>query len=217
MKTVMKLDPYWQPGPRCLKPKVRDLYDDLRNAVIDAPSGTLAVISKQRGTQVMVHGVTQGWVTRRQFSMALPVGEYKVTSRGTGYADRTDQVVIRANQRTPLRVRLRKGSSSAFYPSLMKALARPAEQRGANVWQELESARNTLATDSILAARYDDDSGGFEGLAVGLYLPGREGWSFYRRIPLSHDMAQDSLQIKKLSEDMMLAVDRHLSERVARR
>ncbi len=217
MTSAMGLDPYWQPAPRCLDPHFRSLFDELQDAAMDGPSGTLAVVSRQRGTQIMVHGVSQGWVNRQQFSMSLPVGEYTVTSRGTGYADRTDQIVIQEDQRTALFVKLRRGSSSAFHPRLMQALARPSQQRGAAVWEELESARATLHSDSILAARYGDGSRGFEGLIVALYLPGREGWSFYRRIPLSHDLARDSLQLEKLSEDLLLAVDKHLADGVARR
>jgi hypothetical protein len=217
MKTAMGLDPYWQPAPRCLEPRFHSLFEQLQEEAIDGPSGTLAVVSRQRDTQIMVHGVSQGWVNRRQFSMSLPVGEYTVTSRGTGYADRTDQVVIQEAQRTALFVKLRRGSSSAFHPRLMHALARPSQQRDAAVWKELESARTTLQSDSILAARYGDGSRGFEGLVVALYLPGREGWSFYRRIPLSHDLARDSLQLEKLSEDLLLAVDKHLADGVARR
>ena len=217
MTHAMGLDPYWQPAPHCLDPKFRDLFDQLQEDAIDGPSGTLAVVSRQRDTQIMVHGVSQGWVNRQQFSMSLPVGEYTVTSRATGHADRTDQVVILEDQRTALFVKLRKGSSSAFHPRLMHALSRPSQQRGAAVWKELESARTALNSDSILAARYGDGSRGFEGLVVALYLPGREGWSFYRRVPLSHDLARDSLQLEKLNEDLLLAVDKHLASGVARR
>ena len=217
MASARGLDPYWEPTPCGLDPQFRSLFEGLQDEAIKGPAGTLAVVSRQQDTQVMIEGVTQGWLNGRQFSISLPVGEYTVTSRSTGRADRTDQVVIRADERTALFVKLHTGSSSAFHPSLMQALARPSEQRGTAVWRELENARTTLGSDSILAARYSDGSGGFEGLVVGLYLPGRNGWSFYRKIPLSHDFARDSLQLEKLSDDLLLAVDQQLVDGVARR
>jgi len=208
---AMALDPYWQPGQCGSKRRFLDLFDELRNAELDGLSGTLAVVSPHRDTQVMVHGVSQGWITERQFSMALPVGEYRVTSRRPGHADRTDTVNIRDGHRTALRVKLRKGSSSAFHPGLMHALAAPGAQREASVWTELESARTALGSDSILAARYGDGTDGFDGLLIGLYLPGRDGWSFYRRIPLSHDLARDSLLLEKLSDELLMAVNQRLN------
>ncbi len=218
LRSAMSVDPYWQPAPRCIDGNFRDLFDRLHKSSIDAPSGTLAVVTRHRDTQVMVHGVSQGWVHRRQFSMALPAGQYEVTSRRPGFADRTDKVTIEADRRTALRVKLRKGSSSAFYPDLMHALSRPGNQHESSIWQELESARAALGSDSILAARYGDGTGNFDGLVVGLYLPGRDGWSFYRRIPLSHDLAQDLLLVEKLSSELMMAVEQRLSRKgLARR
>jgi hypothetical protein len=218
LRAAMALDPYWQPAQRGTEKRFLGLFDELRDAQVDGLSGTLAVVSPHRDTQVMVHGVSQGWIGERQFSMALPVGEYQVTSRRPGHADRTDTVSIRDGQRTALRVKLRKGSSSAFHPGLMHALAKPGAQRKAGVWTELESARTALGSDSILAARYGDGTDGFDGLLIGLYLPGREGWSFYRRIPLSHDLARDSLLLEKLSDELLMAVNQRLGKaRVAGR
>ena len=216
MQRAIKLDPYWEPTRQDRIPCFPQLFRELHDEMLERPSGTLAVIARQKGTQIMVHGVTQGWSSGNQLSLSLPVGTYKVTARGSGFADRTDKVTIRKGQRTALHIRLNKGASGAFHPQLMEALASPRDQRSSPVWTELDQVRSRLGSDALLTARFDT-RGQRRSLSLGLFMPGRQGWSFYRRIPLQGDMAQDSLQINKASEELLLAIDRLRAHSLATR
>ncbi len=209
LRSAVLLDPTWEARPGWEQPDFVELWESVSVERAAAPPATLVVRSDQPFTRILVYGVDQGGTgPRSELELQLPPGIYEVTARKPGFADRTERVHLRPHDLQEVELALEIRNSPSFQEGLVRALADPGAQRRSPVWSGLQMATDTLEAKAVLVARYEADDGDEHGaLQVGLFLPGRKGWGFYRTLQLTGDLGRDQLAVADAIEDLLMALD----------
>jgi hypothetical protein len=144
-------------------------------------------------------------IEKYQLEEAGP-GIYEITARKPGHADSSDRIHLRPHDLTEVELAVEVRNSPGFQEALIDALADPRGQRTSAVWKGLDNASEAIDAEAVLTARYARVDGR-SVLQIGLYLPGRQGWGFYRELPLSGDLGRDQLGVEDTIEDLLAAID----------
>ncbi len=205
LRAALLLDPWWVARDGWEHQDVIDLWAEVSAERAEAPPATLAVRTTEPFTTVLIYGVPHGETgPTGELDLHLPPGIYEVTGRREGYADSTERVHLRPHDVAELDLPMEIRNSPRFVEGVIAALADPAAQRRSSVWKGLEVASEAVTAEAILVARFDSGS---RTLQVGLYLPGRSGWGFFREVELSGDLGRDQLGIEDTIEDLLLAIE----------
>jgi hypothetical protein len=209
LRAAVLLDPTWEARTGWERPDFVELWETVSSERAEAPPGTVVVHTDQPFSRVLVYGVDQGSTgPEGELELQLPPGIYEVTARRAGYADETERVRLRPHDLVDVELALEVRNNPSFQEGIVQALDDPRGQRRSAVWTGLQLATDTLEAEAVLVARYDaepDDEHG--SLQVGLYLPGREGWGFYRTLDLSGDIGRDQLAVTDAIDDLLMALD----------
>lgn len=213
MRAAALLDPTWDARPEWEKPEFLAMWQGIAAERAAAPPGTLIVRSDQPYTRVLVYGIDQGGTGKGgQVELQLPPGIYEVSGRKPGYADRTEQVHLRAHDVVEIDLAMEVRNSPAFQEGLLDALIDPGSQRRSGVWAALDLARCQVEAEAVLVGRYEVEEGQEHGaLLIGLFLPGRGGWGFYRRVELEGNLGRDQLAVEAAVQDLLVALDTAMS------
>ncbi len=217
LRAAVLLDPTWVARDGWEPPELVALWDDVAAERAAAPPATLVVTTSQPLADVLLFGTRVGSTgPDGTLELDLPPGIYEVTARKPGHADSGDRVHLRPHDVTELTLAVEIRNSAAFQESVADALAQPRDQRRSTVWTGLANASQAIDAEAVLVARYHDDDGDAV-LQIGLYLPGRQGWGFYRELDLSGDLGRDQLGVEDTIEDLLVALDawRHPPELAA--
>lgn len=209
LRAAILLDPTWEARPGWEPPELLELWETVSAERAAAPPATLVVRSDQPFTRILVFGVDQGGTgARGALELQLPPGIYEITARKAGFADAGERVHLRPHDLQEVDLALEVRNSASFQEGLVQALEDPSAQRRSAVWTGLELASDSLEAEAVLVARYDTHEVDEHGsLQVGLYLPGRRGWGFYRTLDLSGDLGRDQLAVSDAIEDLLMALD----------
>ena len=209
LRAAVLLDPTWEARTGWERDEFVELWETVSSERAAAPPATLVVRSDRPSTRVLVYGVDHGSTgPEGELELQLPPGVYEVTARRAGYADGSERVRLRPHDLVEVELALEVRNSASFQEGLVEALDDPAAQRRSPVWTGLQLATDSLGAEAVLVARYDADPEDDHGaLQVGLYLPGRRGWGFYRTLDLSGDLGRDQLAVADAIDDLLLALD----------
>ncbi len=207
LRAAVLLDPTWEARDGWESPELVALWRDVAAERAEAPPATLIVRTSQPFTDVLVYGVRHGTTgPSSELDLPLPPGLYEVTARKAGHADASERVHLRPHDMTELDLAIEVRNSAGFPEALVDALADPTGQRTSPVWKGLGNASDAIEAEAVLTARYTIVDGG-PILQIGLYLPGRQGWDFYRALPLTGDLGRDQLGVEDTIDDLITAID----------
>jgi len=203
LRKGMVLDPEWEARRNWEQPDVVALYEEIRQETIGVPPARVSVTTSVDGATILVGGVPRG-TTRlgEPFELLLPPGNHEITARRAGHASHIEDVFVTPRQELDLEMYLDVRNTARFQEQLAGALVAPREQRATGVWEALDLATASIGARGVLSAHYD---GVRRELSVGLYLPGRQGWAFYRAIELGG--SGERARIDRAVEDMVVALD----------
>lgn len=207
LRAGVLLDPTWEARDGWETPALIALWREVAAERASAPPATLIVRTSQPFTDVLIYGVRQGTTgAGGELDLRLPPGLYEVTARKPGHADADERVHLRPHGLTEVEFAVEVRNSAGFQEALVDALADPTGQRTSPVWKGLGNASTAIEAEAVLTARYAVVDGR-SVLQIGLYLPGRQGWGFYRALPLSGDLGRDQLGVEDTIEDLLTAID----------
>lgn len=205
LRAALLLDPTWVAQDGWEIPEMVGLWEEVAAERATAPPATLSVRTSEPFTTVLVYGVPYGETgANGELDLQVPPGIYEVTGRHVGFADHTERVHLRPHDLVEVDLPMEVRNSPRFVECVLAALADPGAQRRSSVWKGLEVAAEVVDAEAILVARYDVD---LEALEVGLYLPGRSGWGFFRELKLSGDLARDQLHVEDTIEDLLVVLE----------
>jgi len=203
LRAAMTLDPSWEANRRWEPSEIVELYEAVRDETIGVPPARVRITSSVRGATVLVGGVERG---RSQGSepieLLLPPGTHEVTARLAGHASHTHTVFLTPRQELDLDFFLEVKNTARFQEQLEDALVAPAQQRRTGIWTAMKLAVSDIEATGVLSARFDAPS---ETLQLGLFFPGRQGWAFYRSIPLGGPT--QASEVEAAIEELLLIVD----------
>jgi len=207
LRAALLLDPAWVAKEGWETPGLIAMWAEVAAERAQAPPATLIVRTSQPFTEVLVYGVSRGSTgPSGELELLLPPGLYEVTARKPGHADAGERVHLRPHGLTELELAVEVRNSAGFQDALADALADPGEQRTSAVWRGLGNASIAIDAEAVLTARYVETDGRAV-LQIGLYLPGREGWGFYRELPLTGDLGRDQLGVEDTIVDLLMALE----------
>lgn len=203
LRRGMVLDPEWEARRNWEQPEVVGLYEEIRQETIGVPPARVSVTTSVGGATILVGGVPRGETRLGEpFELLLPPGNHEITARRAGHASHIEDVFVTPRQELDLTMYLDVRNTARFQEQLAGALVAPREQRTTGVWEALDLATASIGARGVLSAHYDGLS---RELNVGLYLPGRQGWAFYRSIELGG--VDERARIDAAVEDMVVALD----------
>ncbi|MCO4774103.1 MAG: PEGA domain-containing protein [Deltaproteobacteria bacterium] len=216
LRAAMALDPSWEASPRWEPEAVVDLYQEVREETIGVPPARISILTSVPGATIMVGGIERGHAKGTQpIELLLPPGSHEITAMRPGYSSHTQTLFLTPRQTLDLEFYLEVKNTARFQEQITRALEEPQGQRRSGVWGALDLALESVASRGVLTGRYDGDT---QVLQVGLFFPRRQGWAFYRAIPLGGSDEQS--RVDAAIEDLLLTVDRTMhpvAEEVATR
>ena len=206
MRAAMALDPSWEASPQWEIDDVVSLYEQVREETIGVPPARVSVTASVSGARVLVGGMERG-VTQgvSPLELVLPPGNHEITVRKPGHASHTRTVFLTPRQEVDLDFFLEVRNTARFQELLTGALQSPRTQRSSGIWGALGLATEAVGAQGVLNGYYDADA---STLYVGLFLPNRQGWAFYRSIGLDRDDTAE--RVDQAIDQLVLTVDRAL-------
>lgn len=207
LRDAMFLDPAWEAHPRWEHASVVELYELNRAERAGVPEASVQIVTNVRDADILVHGVRAADTRKGSVYLDLPPGTYEIAARKAGYTAPTETITLRPRQEAELDLSLEIRNTAAFQEALAAALEDPTSARRSDVWEGLRLASESIEARGVLNARFVRTEGTEGGvLQVGLYLPGRQGWAFYREIELKRD-GRDAFRVGAAAEDLTMALD----------
>lgn len=213
LQSALGLDPSWTPRREVEHPRFLALFDEVDARRSQAPTGTLTLTSTAADVRVLVHGTDQGMVYDGSLILELPPGVYRVVGRKAGHADAVAEVRIRPKDEKAIELDLAIQNSVRFQETVQGALESPRRQRFTGVWDGLALAASTVDARAVLVGRFvaNEDVEGEGMLHVGLYLPGRGGWSFHESLAVTGDAEATSNGVRDAIDRLNRSLDADLN------
>ena len=203
LRTAMLLDPSWQAHPRWEQPELVTLYEEVRGETLNVPPARVAITTSVPDARILIGGIERARSRGQEpVEILLPPGDYEITAAKAGHAPHTRVIYVAPRQEPSLDFHLAVQNTAPFQEDLASALDDPRGARRSDLWPALSLANQQIEARGVLIGRYDGDR---DTLELGLYLPGRAGWAFYRAERL------DGIDTDRVIEDLMLAVDAALN------
>jgi hypothetical protein len=204
---ALEADPAWRPRYEAELPAFLRAAEDALAEAAKKPRVAVSLESAVPGVRLLVEGVDRGTLAGMG-RVELPPGAWELCGRKLGFADECQTVHLAPGIPATLRFEPRVENSLGFQAELGAALDAPRSQRGAGVWEALKLAAASIEARAVLAIRFDADEGAPRGgrLLLGLYMPGRQGWAFYRALDLHSDLGRDQLLVEATIEELLVTV-----------
>ena len=208
LRGAMFLDPSWEAHPRWEHRDVVDLYESIKEERAGVPDAVVTVHTTVAGARILVSGIGRVDTGDGAVELDLPAGTYEIAARKAGYTAPHETITVRPRQEVDVDLDLEVRNTAAFQELLQAALQDPTSARRSDVWEGLRLASHSVAARGVLTARFEravDSEGG--QLQIGLYVPGRAGWAFYRAVELRRD-GRDAFRVHAVVEELTMALDR---------
>lgn len=211
LRAAMFLDPSWQAHPRWEHEDVVEQYESIARSRAGVPPALVTVHSNVPGARILVSGIGRADTRGEPVILELPPGSYEIAARKAGYTAPHETLTVRPRQEVDIDLDPEVRNTAAFQELLQGALQDPASARRSEVWEGLRLASGSVEAQGVLTARFEREPGTEGGrLQVGLYLPGRSGWAFYREVVLKRE-GRDAFRVGVVIDELALALDRRFN------
>ena len=208
LRAAMFLDPSWEAHPRWEHEHVVEQYESIALERAGVPPAIVTVHSNVSGARIMVSGIGRADTRSGSVTLELPPGAYEIAARKAGYTAPHEAITVRPRQEVDVDLNPEVRNTAAFQELLQAALEDPTSARRSDVWEGLRLASGSVQAEGVLTARFEKEPGTEGGrLQIGLYLPGRAGWAFYREVELKRE-GRDAFRVGAVIDELALALDR---------
>jgi hypothetical protein len=215
LRSAMLLDPSWEAHPRWEHGDVVEQYESIAQERAGVPPALVTVHSDVSGARILVSGIGRADTRDGPITLELPPGAYEIAARKAGYTAPYESITVRPREEVDVDLNPEIRNTAAFQELLEASLDDPTSARRSDVWEGLRLASSSVEAQGVLTARFEREPGTDGGrLQIGLYLPGRAGWAFYREVELKRE-GRDAFRVQAVIDALTLALDRKFNPATA--